>query len=353
MKLSIILPALRGRGVERVAIELVRGLVQVGVDIEIVLARREGELLDSLPNQVKLFALNAPKRYGLLRCLPSLIRYFRSSRPQVVLPFWDGLEIIVHTALLVSFQRRNAVVIFSLHNSPLYLASFPTLRRMCANLSTFFMLRISDKVVAVSKGVAEESAKRFRFPQECIHVIYNGILSPALWKLAEEPVSHPWFKPNGSSGSIILSVGRLTEQKDFPTLLRAFALVRREMPSRLLILGEGEKRKELEALAQELGVREDLDMPGFVKNPYTYMKRASVFVLSSQWEGFGNVLVEAMACGCPVVSTDLPLRTSRDSQRWGVRPPCATKKCGETRRSHPPGAQRPNSCPKTAGKGEN
>ena len=118
---------------------------------------------------------------------------------------------------------------------------------------------------------------------------------------------------------MILAAGRLHIQKDFPTLLRAFALVRKEIPSRLVILGEGEKRKELEDLAQELGIRKDLDLPGFVENPYKYMKRAAVFVLSYQWEGLPTVLVEAMACGCPVVSTDCPSgpREILENGRWG------------------------------------
>lgn len=143
---------------------------------------------------------------------------------------------------------------------------------------------------------------RFDFPK--FRMIYNPIVDEDLFKKANEPISHPFFVDGNFP--VVLAVGRLCVQKDFPTLLLAFALVRKELRCRLLILGDGEKRQELLDLAQKLGITEDLDMPGFVKNPYKYIKRASVFVLSSRWEGLPTVLAEAMACGCPVVSTDCP-----------------------------------------------
>jgi glycosyltransferase involved in cell wall biosynthesis len=120
--------------------------------------------------------------------------------------------------------------------------------------------------------------------------------------MAKEPVNHPWFKLG--EPPVILAVGRLEDQKDFPTLIRAFALVRQKRPARLLILGWGPDRPQLEALIQELGIEQEVFMPGFVSNPYAYMAKASVFTLSSAWEGMSNVLVEAMAVGIPVVSTD-------------------------------------------------
>ena len=121
---------------------------------------------------------------------------------------------------------------------------------------------------------------------------------------AKEPLDHPWLKPGAPP--VILGTGRLVTPKDFSTLLRAFARVRVQRKARLVILGEGNRREELESLAQQLGVSADVALPGFVANPYPFMERAAVFVLSSAWEGFGNVIVEALACGCPVVSTDCP-----------------------------------------------
>ena len=162
----------------------------------------------------------------------------------------------------------------------------------------------ADGVVAVSKGVADDLARVIKLPRQRITVIYNPVVTPELLQKAQEPIDRPWFRPG--EPPVILGVGRLTRAKDFPTLIRAFALVRKEHPARLIILGDGEERHELEELSRKLGIAGDVDMPGFVDNPFSYMRRSAVFVLSSAWEGFGNVLVEAMACGCPVISTDCP-----------------------------------------------
>ena len=169
----------------------------------------------------------------------------------------------------------------------------------------------ADAVVAVSDGVADDLAALAQLPRGRVRTIHNPVVGPDLARLAAETVEHPWFRAGGPP--VVLSVGRLTVQKDHPTLLRAFARLRATRPARLVLLG-GAARPErtaewlagLRGLAASLGVAGDVDLPGFVANPYPYMARSALFVLSSAWEGFANVLVEAMACGCPVVSTDCP-----------------------------------------------
>jgi glycosyltransferase involved in cell wall biosynthesis len=141
-------------------------------------------------------------------------------------------------------------------------------------------------------------------PRKQIQAIYNPVVRPALKDLVKAPVKHPWFRPG--EPPVILAVGRLTVQKDFPTLIRAFAQVRRAHVARLVILGDGEERAAIEALTQELGVARDVSLPGFARNPYAYMARAGLFVLSSRWEGLPGVLIEALYCGVPVISTDCP-----------------------------------------------
>jgi glycosyltransferase involved in cell wall biosynthesis len=125
-----------------------------------------------------------------------------------------------------------------------------------------------------------------------------------LRELADTPLNHPWFKPGAAP--VILAVGRLIPQKDFQTLIRAFAILQRKSKARLVILGEGRQRLELESLTQELGIAPHVEMPGFVSNPYQYMAGASVFALTSRYEGLPGVLIQALACGCPVISTDCP-----------------------------------------------
>jgi glycosyltransferase involved in cell wall biosynthesis len=175
----------------------------------------------------------------------------------------------------------------------------------------------ADAIVANSRGVAEDLMKLTGLPRDKIQVIYNPVVTPELFAKAEEPLDHPWFRPG--EPPVILGVGRLTQQKDFPTLIRAFALVRKERPARLMILGEGEERPKLEALVRELRLEEDVALPGFVENPYKYMKRAAVFVLSSKWEGLPTVLIEALALGTQVIATNCPsgLEEVLEGGRWG------------------------------------
>jgi glycosyltransferase involved in cell wall biosynthesis len=158
--------------------------------------------------------------------------------------------------------------------------------------------------VAVSHGAADDLARSAGLPRESMEVVYNPVITPALLALARRKPDHPWFDPG--QPPVILGAGRLTAQKDFATLIRAFAEVRRRRPARLIILGEGEDRTRLLALAESLGVAEGVSLPGFKENAVAYMGASAMFVLSSAWEGLPTVLIEALAAGTRVVSTDCP-----------------------------------------------
>ena len=161
-----------------------------------------------------------------------------------------------------------------------------------------------DAIIAVSEGVRQDTLAVSGVSPERVHVARNPVITPALLEAAAEPPPHPWLEQKEIP--VLLGAGRLTRQKDFPTLIRAFAKLRQTRPCRLIILGDGRQRSELESLARELNVEQDLALPGFTANPYVYMRHADLFVLSSRWEGSPNVLTEAMALGTPVVSTDCP-----------------------------------------------
>ena len=162
----------------------------------------------------------------------------------------------------------------------------------------------ANAIVAPSRGVADDLARVAGVDRESIHVIYNPVISAGLVARAKDPASHPWLCDRNVP--VIVGIGRLTHQKDFGTLIRAFALVRKRKRARLLILGEGEDREALETLSLDLGVAEDVCLPGFLRNPYAVLSRAALFVLSSRWEGLPGVLIEALACGSKVVATDCP-----------------------------------------------
>jgi glycosyltransferase involved in cell wall biosynthesis len=162
----------------------------------------------------------------------------------------------------------------------------------------------ANGIVAVSEGVADDLAQVVGASRDRIQVIYNPIVTPELQVKAKDMLEHPWFEP--SEPPVVLAIGRLTVQKDFSTLIQAFARVRQTHAARLLILGEGKTRPELEGLVKKFGLEEDVRLPGFVPNPYPHMARASLFVLCSRWEGLPTVLVEAMYCGAPIIATDCP-----------------------------------------------
>jgi glycosyltransferase involved in cell wall biosynthesis len=250
--------------------------------------------------------LLARKPYTDLRHLPGLTRYLRQERPTAL------LSAMPYPNLTAVWARRLAGV-----STRVVVSERNTLSRNIADKRAWparFLPPLlgrgyaaADHIVAVSDGVADDLSSCAGLPRERITTVYNPVVTPDLVTRSEAPLDHRWFEPGAPP--VVLAAGRLAPAKDFPTLLRAFARLRATRPARLMILGQGrgsEPAAALRALARELGVAEDVTLPGFVDNPFAYMARASVFVLSSAWEGFGNVLVEAMACGCPVVSTDCP-----------------------------------------------
>lgn len=298
--LAIFLPSLRGGGAERVMVNLARGFSERGLAVDLVLAKAEGPYLAQVPSEVRIVDLRARR---VLLSLPGLVRYLRSQQPKALLSALNHANVVALSAQQLA--RVPARVVVSVHS---------TLSRAIDNsqdLRTRFMPLVvrsfypwAHSVVAVSHGVAEDLVRITGIPKEKVTVIYNPVITPEVLAKAEEAINHPWFAPG--QPPVVLGVGRLTAQKDFSTLIRAFALVRKERPARLLILGEGEERKKLEALVREMGLEHDVALPGFVENPYKYMKRAGVFVLSSRSEGLPTVLIEAAALGVPVVSTDCP-----------------------------------------------
>jgi len=305
-RLAIFLPALYGGGAERITLNLAQGLAARGVAVDLVLARALGPYMHEIPESVRLLDLRVSRRLRVFRTLsglPALVRYLRREQPDAMLSALTYANVIAMWAWRLSGVPTRMVV--SEHNT------LSLWNQQLPNWYSWLMLRLvrrlyprADCIVAVSRGVADDLAAVTGIARQRIRVVYNPIVTPELQAKAQLPVEHPWF--GAVEPPVLLAVGRLTPQKDFPTLVRAFAQVLETHSARLLILGEGYERPKLEALIRELGLKEYVSLPGFVANPYAFMSRASVFVLSSKWEGLPTVLVEALCCGAPVVATNCP-----------------------------------------------
>lgn len=299
-RLAIFISGMWGGGAQRSVLKLAQGIAENGYAVDLVLARAEGPFLAEVPDTARVVDLKASR---VLSSLPALVRYLRYERPEAM---FSALNYVNVVAL---WSRRLAGV-----PTRTVVSERNTLSRAVDHgsswrgwLMTQLIRRFypwADGIVAVSKGVADDLAQVARLPRERIRVIYNPIVTPELRQQAHAPLEHPWFTPG--EPPVLLGVGRLAAQKGFVTLIRAFAQVREERLARLLILGEGEERAALEALIRQLGLDDDVGLPGFVVNPYPYMARASLFVLSSRWEGLPGVLIEALYCGVPLVATDCP-----------------------------------------------
>jgi glycosyltransferase involved in cell wall biosynthesis len=287
-------------GVERMVASLTRGFAALGQRVDLVLVRAEGPHLARVPPEVNRVHLGA--RHSLL-ALPALAGYLRRRRP---------------TALLAAKDRAGRVAVLARAlagtDTRIVLRLGTTLSAAMAGRSgierslRYWPIRLLyprlDRIVAVSQGVADDTARIAHIPPDAITVIRNPVITPELLAQATLPCHHPWFQPG--SPPVILGVGRLQRQKDFPTLIRAFALVRQGRPCRLVILGDGNGRAGLLELIDGLGLANEVDLAGFQPNPYPFLARAALFTLSSAWEGSPNALTEAMALGTPVVSTDCP-----------------------------------------------
>jgi glycosyltransferase involved in cell wall biosynthesis len=238
----------------------------------------------------------------LLRSIGPLTSYLRRERPRVLVSSLTHANLVA--LLAARLARRATPVVVTVHNT--MSQSTPEQGLLAALephlLRTFYPWAAS--VVAVSKGAADDLSRTSGLPRNLVQVVYNPVITPSIMALTRDAPDHPWFAPG--QPPIILGVGRLTRQKDFPTLIRAFAEVRQRCVARLMILGEGEDRPVLEALAVELGVADDVALPGFRENAMAYIAGSALFVLSSAWEGLPTVLIEALAAGTQVVSTDCP-----------------------------------------------
>ena len=345
MKLAIYIRTIESaQGTERVSANIALGLAERGHHVDFLVEKSDGWLIDRLeahPN-VDVVNLNASRGSLLLHrglqlwilirnllssplsllgigdsCtarlfrmmthedppILSLCRYIRHSRPVAVISFlnYQNLALLLAAPMVSTDTRfivnvRNHITTSAKHGKSKWMRNVPRVMRR-------FFPR-ADLILAPSRAVAEDAREITGIPSAKFRVVYNPVFRQEITELSRETPSHPWLAE--ADVPVVIAAGKLKPQKDFETLLRAFARVRQQRAARLVILGRGPGQDGLMALAAELGVDDDFQLPGHVRNPYAWFSHASVFVLSSAWEGLPNVLIEALACGCPVISTDCP-----------------------------------------------
>ncbi len=305
-RIALLVPTLAGGGTERVMVNLANEYARRGFATDLVLFRREGPYLPEVDKAVDIVSLDAKKApvYAAMSAFRPLRRYLSRVKP---------------AALLSGLTRANAVAVLAnrttLSDTRLVVTEHNHLTSTVAE-GNKVRLRIlpmlarttypfADSIVAVSDGVGDNVSELTGLARESIQTIYNPIVTETLREKAVEPCPHPWLDTTNGP-PVILGAGSFTPQKDFPTLIRAFDQIHSRRDVRLIIISDGEQRNKIKKLIRNYGLEDVIDLPGFVDNPYSFMRAADVFALSSKWEGFGNVLVEAMACGTPVVSTDCP-----------------------------------------------
>ena len=350
-RLAFLVRDFGGGGVQRSLLTLARGFADRGDDVDLVTCSEQGPLAGLVPSSMRLVVL-PPASRDLSRLLPlaadpgglatlapamlakgrpsptirhlaALAGYLRRARPDGLVSGLTQLNLEAVWAKRLAGWTGRMILSERVHFTRALAESSAWRRRHLPGLvrRTY---PYAHAIVAVAEALADDLCAGTGLPRASVATIYNPVVGVDLETLAAEPVAHPWFSDR--SRPVVLAAGRLTEQKDFATLIKAFAMARRQRPMRLVILGQGERpeataaaKAGLRALAAERGVAGEVDLPGFVANPFPYMARAAVFALSSRVEGLPGVLIQAMACGCPVVSTDCPSgpREILDGGRFG------------------------------------
>jgi glycosyltransferase involved in cell wall biosynthesis len=286
-------------GVQRVRLHLAKGFLERGYVVDLVVVNAVGKMRPQVPEGANIIDLGAR---GALTSIFALMRYFRQYKPDAVLSAQTNHNIAAIWARRLSGISTRLVV--GEHNNLEEIIKEATFRDRLRPLAARLIYPGADAIMAVSFGVADALSALSGIDRNSIQVIYNPVVLAKIEELSQEEPLHPWLNQNDIP--IIISVGSLSEQKDYSTLIKAFDHVRREKQIKLIILGEGNMRHELQGLISRLSLEEDIDLYGFAENPYAFLKRAAVYVLSSKYEGFPNTLLEALACGISAVATNCP-----------------------------------------------
>ena len=358
---AILANSLSGGGAERVALHVAAGLLERGHEVDLLLCRLVCHYPDQVPEGCRLFFLldrgdsetqaNLGRIAVAPRPLAPELRRWRVCRSWIAFAGVTPRRQWPHLVKMKTFLWARGVAAYLDRERPnalLTISTSPTVAatmaarlarrpvRVVATLHNKFRsgrvarraysYAYADAAVGVSHGASTQLAGIPGMARDRVHTVYNPVDSAELARKAREAIDHPWL--DGSGPPVILAIGRLSAQKDFSTLLAAFAHLLARRPARLIVLGQGHLRSRLQSRARRLRVSEHVDFHGFAENPYAFLARVNLFVLSSRREGLSVVLIEAMACGCPVVSTDCEFGPNEilENGRWGELVPVGDAK---------------------------
>lgn len=310
--ICIFVHSFSGGGAERVAVLLANAMVDHGWNVEVVVQKSDGPWKEALNPRTELIVLGGRFRWLTFK----MARYLRLRRPEAVIAFLPWINMVAIVATALSGWRGRLIVSERSSLEGMVVKKEPKVWWILKRL----LYRRADCIVSVSQKLARDLSMRLRLPSKKVVAIPNPVPVEEIRKGALAPVSHRFFTERAK---VVMAVGRLHFVKDFPTLIRAIADLRSRRDVRLIVLGEGPFRSELESLVVSLGLAEVVDLPGFISPPWPWMARADVLALSSRAEGWPNVLAEAMALGVPVVATDCPTgpREVLDGGRFGMLVP--------------------------------
>jgi len=294
------IPSLGGGGAERVFVQLANGLATKVKTVDLVVVNGEGHYRQFVSGNVNVVDLGKSSTFASLFALR---KFIKDRSPSVVLSTMTNANVVLLLATLF-LRRPPAIIIRETIVLSENLSRVPGLKAKTLIFFAQLLYPMADAVVSLSKGVAADLERKIANLKRAVKVIYNPGPSEQEFSVDGQPSEQ--FLRSKESGFVFVALGRLHEQKDYPTLIKAFAKIRKEVRCSLWIFGDGEDRAMLERLVHQLGMDGDVFMPGFVKDPYPYLKSADVFVMSSSYEGGPSSMLQAMACGCKIVSTDAP-----------------------------------------------
>lgn len=303
-KLFFVIPNMEIGGTERKVAMLLKYFQKKGYNLTLILFEKKGEQLSHVPSGIRIIELNKTSRWSFLALIKRLGSIISHEKPDKVISFIYFTNII--TILVKLLYKVKTEFIISEVNFPRQYLLYTRLSIVKKCLMRFCYKK-ADKIICICRALSSSIIDDFSISKEKVFTIYNPLDFENIHKLSLEKIQHPFFEMQKTGFKIIIAVGRLSIAKNFDMLLKAFAKTNKINNVLLLILGDGDLKQSLIQLQNDLGLNNSVDFLGYISNPYSWMSRSDLFVLTSKHEGFGSVIIEAMACGIPVISTDCPV----------------------------------------------